>query len=140
MGTKFFLSDFYIAWAGALLLDGRAQEANRAGDRALELAIAFGERGNQAWALQALSEIAVSQESADVESAAASSERGRALAEELGLRPLLARCHLDLGRLYQRMGRRQQAEESLGVASAMFSEMDMRFWLEQAESALKRLD
>ncbi len=104
------------------------------------MAVAFGERANQAWALQVLGEIAASQDSADFESAATSCERARALAEELGLRPLLARCHLDLGRLYARMGRRQQAEESLSVARAMFHEMDMRFWLEQAQSALEKLD
>ncbi len=55
------------------------------------------------------------------------------------MRPLLAGCHLDLGRLRQRMGQRQQAEENLGVARAMFQEMDMRFWLEQAESAQEKL-
>jgi class 3 adenylate cyclase len=49
-----------IAGAGALLLDGRAENARRAADRALELAMAFGERANEAWALQVLYEIAVS--------------------------------------------------------------------------------
>jgi hypothetical protein len=52
----------------------------------------------------------------------------------------MARCHFDLGRLYPRMGACQQAREHLEGARAMFSELDMRFWLEQAEAALTKLD
>ena len=140
MGAKSLLSGYYVAWADALLLDGRAGEARGAADRALELAVAYGELANEAMALQVLGEVAASQDSADLESAAVFCERGRSLAEQLGLRSLLARGHLALGRLHQRMGQRQQAQESLSVARRMFSEMDMRFWLEQAESALERLD
>ena len=62
-----------------------------------------------------------------------------ALAEELGMRPLLAHCHLGLGRLYRRTGRRQDAQEHLGAAVTMYREMDMRFWLEQAEAEQRRL-
>jgi tetratricopeptide (TPR) repeat protein len=137
MGIKSFSSYFYVALAEGLLLDGQAQEAKRAADRALELAVAVRERASQAWALQVLGEIAACQDSSDFESAAAYCERAKALAEELGLRPLLARCHLSIGRLYRRMRQRQQAEESLGVARAMFREMDMRFWLEQAEAEMR---
>jgi hypothetical protein len=99
--------------------------------------VALGERASQAWALQVLGEIAAVQGSSDFESASLYCERAKALAEELGLRPLLARCHLSIGRLYRRMRQRQQAEESLGVARAMFREMDMRFWLEQAEAEMR---
>ena len=56
-----------------------------------------------------------------------------ASAEELGMRPLLGRCHLGLGRLYRQAGRRQQAHEHLTTATTLFRNMDMRFWLEQAE-------
>jgi tetratricopeptide (TPR) repeat protein len=134
MGAKLFSSYFYLAWAEGLLLDGQTQEAKRAADRGFELASAFGERAYQAWALQMLGEIAASQDSADFESAAMSCEHAKALAEELGLRPLLARCHLSIGRLYRRMGKPQQAQEHLTTATTMYREMDMRFWLEQAEA------
>jgi len=40
-----------------------------------------------------------------------------ALAEELGMRPLVARCHLDLGRLYRHAGDRSKAREHLSVAA-----------------------
>ena len=57
-----------------------------------------------------------------------------ALAEELGLRPLVAHCHLGLGKLYRRGGKREEAREHLAIATTMYREMDMRFWLEQAET------
>jgi tetratricopeptide (TPR) repeat protein len=134
MGAKLFSSYFYLAWAEGLLLDGQTQEAKRAADRGFELASAFGERAYQAWALQVLGEIAASQGSADFESAAMSCEYARALAEELGLRPLLARCHLSLGTLYRRTGKHEQTQEHLTIATTMFREMGMTYWLEQAEA------
>jgi len=59
-----------------------------------------------------------------------------ALAEPRGMRPLVARCHLGLGKLSRRTGQREQAREHLTTATTMYREMDMRFWLEQAEAEL----
>ena len=53
------------------------------------------------------------------------------------MRPLVAHCHLGLGRLLPADGRRQQAREHLTTATTMYREMDMRYWLEQAEEELK---
>jgi len=63
----------------------------------------------------------------------------QALAEDLGLRPLMAHCHLELAALYRRAGTRQEAREHLTTAGTRFGEMDMRYWLEQAEAELKEL-
>jgi class 3 adenylate cyclase/tetratricopeptide (TPR) repeat protein len=139
MGIKTFLSYFYVAWAEGLLLDGQTQEAKRAADRALELAGAVRERASQAWALQVLGEIAAFQDSSDFESAALYCERAKALAEELGLRPLLARCHLGLGKLYRRTGKREQALEHLTTATTMYREMGMTYWLEKAGAEMREL-
>jgi hypothetical protein len=57
-----------------------------------------------------------------------------ALAEPRGMRPLVAHCHLGLGKLYRRTGTREQAQEHLTTATTMYREMDMRFWLEKAEA------
>ncbi|HEV8310832.1 MAG TPA: hypothetical protein VGW35_24495 [Methylomirabilota bacterium] len=54
------------------------------------------------------------------------------------MRPLIAHCHLGLGTLYGRTGRREQAREHLGSATTMFREMDMPFCLEKAEEALRQ--
>jgi len=57
-----------------------------------------------------------------------------ARAEELGMRPLVAHCHLGLGKLSRRTGQREQAREYLDTATTMYREMGMQFWLEQAEA------
>jgi hypothetical protein len=55
------------------------------------------------------------------------------------MRPFVAHCHLGLGKLYRRTGKREQAQEHLSTATTMYREMDMRFYLEQAEAAMKEL-
>ena len=55
-------------------------------------------------------------------------------AEPRGMRPFVAHCHLGLGKLYRRTGKRQETGEHLAIATAMYREMDMRFWLERAEA------
>jgi hypothetical protein len=49
------------------------------------------------------------------------------------MRPLVAHCHHGLSKLYRRTGKREQSQEHLTTATTMYREMDMRFWLEQAE-------
>jgi uncharacterized damage-inducible protein DinB len=48
------------------------------------------------------------------------------------MRPLVAHCHLGLGKLYRRTGKRQEAREHLRIAATMYREMGMRFWPEKA--------
>ena len=55
------------------------------------------------------------------------------------MRPLVAHCHLGLGKLYRRTQKRDQADGHLVTATTMFREMDMTFWLEQAEVGLNEL-
>jgi uncharacterized protein HemY len=55
------------------------------------------------------------------------------------MRPLIAHCHLGLGKLYRRTGKQQQAKEHLNTAAAMMREMEMGLWLEEAEAAVKEL-
>ena len=50
------------------------------------------------------------------------------------MRPLIAHCHLGLGTLYRRTGQRERAHEHLHTAVAMYREMGMTYWLEQAEA------
>jgi hypothetical protein len=56
----------------------------------------------------------------------------------LGLHPLLAHCHLSLGALHRRTGKREQAQEHLTTATTMYREMGMTYWLEQAETELRQ--
>jgi tetratricopeptide (TPR) repeat protein len=59
-----------------------------------------------------------------------------ALANDLRMLPLVAHCHLSLGKLYRRTGKREQAQEHLTTAATMYREMGMRFWLEKAEAEI----
>jgi hypothetical protein len=62
-----------------------------------------------------------------------------ALARELGMRPLIAHCHLGLGKLHRRTGNPGQAQEHLTIATAMYREMDMACWLDQAAAEMHHL-
>jgi hypothetical protein len=62
-----------------------------------------------------------------------------ALAEPLGMRPLVAHCHLGLGKLYHRTDKREQAQEHLATATAMYREMGMTYWLEKVEAEIAEL-
>ena len=62
-----------------------------------------------------------------------------ALAGELGMRPLVAHCHFHLGKLF-RTDQREQAREHLTIATTMYREMDMRFWLDQAEAEMRQVE
>jgi hypothetical protein len=59
-----------------------------------------------------------------------------ALAEELGMRPLVAHCHLGLGTLYAKIGQREQARTELAPAIEFYRAMEMPFWLSRAEAVL----
>jgi hypothetical protein len=61
------------------------------------------------------------------------------LAEELGMRPLLAHCHLGLGTLYAKTGQRELARTELAAAIDLYRAMDMTFWLPQAEAVLAQV-
>ncbi len=112
--------------------------AVRLGGQALEFARDHKRRREQPWALQALGEIASHRDPPAAEEAEAFYRQAMALADELGMRPLVAHCHLRFGKLYRRAGKQQEAREHLATAAAMYHEMDMPFWAEQAEAVLGR--
>jgi hypothetical protein len=53
--------------------------------------------------------------------------------------PRVAHCHLGLGKLSRRTGERDQARGHLTTATTLYPEMDIRFWLEQAEAESREL-
>ena len=121
------------------LLAGRPDDALELAERALGLSRAQKERGFEAWTVRLLGEIASHRDPPEVENAEDSYRQAMALADELGMRPLVAHCHLGLGTLYGRAGKREQAQAHLTTATTMYREMGMRFWLEQTEAVAKKL-
>jgi len=121
------------------LLANRMDEATRAAHEALAPCRERKLRGTEAWCLRLLGEIASHRGSPEIESAEQHYHQSLALAAEVGMRPLVAHCHLGLGKLSRRTGTRVQAQENLATARTMYREMDMRFWLEQAEAEISEL-
>jgi len=66
-------------------------------------------------------------------------QQALALADELGMRPLVAHCHHGLGRLYGQTGRGAQAHAALTIAIDLYRAMDMTFWLPHAEAVLAQV-
>jgi len=87
-------------------------------------------------ALHLLGDIATHPNWFDAERGETHYREALALADQLGMRPLVAHCHLGLGRLYRCTGRRQAVQEHLTAATAMYREMDMRLERREAKRAL----
>jgi sugar phosphate isomerase/epimerase len=104
------------------------------------LAQTLTERGTQAWALRLHAEIAQRSDPPAVEAADFYYRQALTLADELGMRPLVAHCHLGLGTLYRKIGRDEQALAELATAAAMYGAMEMPFWLARAETELGQAD
>jgi len=124
----------------AHLLAGRFQDAQALAERAQTLARERQERGDQAYALRLLGDIAARHEPPDIVQAEAHYQQALALAEGLGMRPLQAHCHRSLGTLYSQTGRAALARAALSCAIAMYRAMNMIFWLPIAEATLAQGD
>ena len=132
----------YRGWAihslgRACLLLGRLDEARDLSERAIESVPEH--TGVAAHSLHLLGDIATHSDRFDAESGEAHYRQALALAEPRGMRPLVAHCHLGLGKLYRRTDKREQAQEHLTTASTMYREMGMTYWLEKAEADMKQL-
>jgi tetratricopeptide (TPR) repeat protein len=121
-------------------LAGRDAEAGQHAHQALDLAQQLKARGDEALALHQLGVVYAHAGPPDVEQAEAHYQQALALADELGMRPLVAHCHLGLGRLYHQTGRVAQARAALTAAIDLYCAMDMTFWLPQAEAALAQVE
>jgi DNA-binding NtrC family response regulator/tetratricopeptide (TPR) repeat protein len=123
----------------ACLLAGRLGEATELARHALDLAREHKEEGSEAWALHLLADIRSRSDASSPDRARDDYESAIAMGEARGMRPLVARCHLGLGRLYRRTGDRGKAEAHLSAAAALFRAMATRAWLQEAEEERSRL-
>ena len=121
------------------LLAGRIDEAGQHACQALVLARELKARGHEAQALFQLGDVHANASPPEVQQAEAHYRQALALTDELGMRPLMAHCHLGLGTLYSKIGWRQQAHTEFSTAIQLYRSMDMTFWLPQAEAALAQM-
>jgi class 3 adenylate cyclase/DNA-binding SARP family transcriptional activator len=126
---------FYYSLGRACLLLGRRDDARRLGDRALEFCSST--PGFAAHALYLLGDVAAHSDPFDAERGETHYRQALALAERHRMRPLAAHCHLGLGKLYRRTGKRKQARDHLTAAATMYRDMGIAYWLEQAEAEMR---
>jgi class 3 adenylate cyclase/tetratricopeptide (TPR) repeat protein len=121
------------------LLADRLDRALEATTRALELFRLQRERGHEAWALRVLGDIAARRSPIDADGAEEHYGRALALAVELGMRPLAARCELGRGHVFQAIGRSERAARAIETACAELRELGMTAELARAEDRLRTL-
>jgi tetratricopeptide (TPR) repeat protein len=122
----------YLCLGRAALRLDQLNEARVLCHRAIELSPSH--PGFVAHAQHLFGDIATHHDRFDAASGHIHYRQALGLAEPRGMRPLVAHCHLGLGKLYRRTGDQAKAHEHLTTASAMYREMDMGFWLEKAEA------
>jgi tetratricopeptide (TPR) repeat protein len=126
----------YLLLGRAALALGRHDDARRLADGALNSSPH--QPGFAAHAAHLLGEVATHPNQFDAESGEAHFSRALAFAEPHGMRPLVAHCHLGLSKLYRRTGKQKQARKHVATAAALYRDMGMTYWLDQAEAEIRR--
>jgi tetratricopeptide (TPR) repeat protein len=134
-------NSLWIGWWGeAAMLAGRLENAMLHASRACDISRAQKEQGYEAYALRLLGKIAAHGHPPDVEQAETHYQQALARADALGMRPLQAHCHFDLGILYGKTEQAIEARAELSTAIEMYRDMEMTFWLPRAEAALTQVE
>jgi predicted ATPase/class 3 adenylate cyclase len=128
------------ALAEVYRLKGDTKKAIHNAEEALSIFRQREERGFAAWALYYMAKIQSREGSEQMQQAIQSYGEAVEQAKELRMRPLLAHSHLGLGQLYLKKGEPKEARSELLAAIDLYRNMDMRFWLPQAESALAQIE
>jgi DNA-binding SARP family transcriptional activator len=117
------------AWlAEVRLLAGDVAGALAAARAAVALAERHEEQGHQAWAIRARAETEC-RDGRELDRAVQSYRAAATLAEELEMRPLVARCRLGLARLHETAGQDEPARIELAEARRLLQGMGMDAWL-----------
>jgi tetratricopeptide (TPR) repeat protein len=125
-----------VLLAEGYLVAHRFDEAKTTAVRALEDARHGGEVAIVARASWLVGAVATALDPPAATEAIEAYRDAAAMAERIGMRPLVAHCHLGLGKVYRRTDKREQAQEHLLTATTMYREMGMTYWLEKAEAEL----
>jgi class 3 adenylate cyclase/tetratricopeptide (TPR) repeat protein len=132
-------SQVLLLLAEVYLLADRVGEGGEVAARALAHFRQQGERGHVAHALWVLGDLATRQGPAGAGRAEKYYEEASGLADELGMRPLRARCALSVARLLRLAGRVGRAGPAFQIACARFRDLGMSADLARAEAELATL-
>lgn len=130
-----------MAWLSeAYNLAGRTDEAEASARRGLELSCESKDQGSHAWLLRNLGDIMARRSPPSAEQVEANYGKALGLAQEQGMRPLQAHCHLGLGHVYADLNNVAKARSELLAAAELYRAMSMPFWLLKAEAALAKVN
>ena len=124
--------------AEAYLAAGRVEDAVPMAQLYVEIARTASLRSTEAWGLRLLAEVEMHREAADVEAATQALAASLALAEELGMRPLAARCRLTEAALAIARDRIEDARGAATTALAQFRALDMPRFAALADAMLRQ--
>jgi class 3 adenylate cyclase/tetratricopeptide (TPR) repeat protein len=122
--------------AEAYLLAGRRDEAGQAAARARDVARARQARGDEAWAARVQADLLLDDGPSGAERAEAAYHEALRLASETGRRPVIADCHVGLGRVLRRGGLHAAADGHFAAALDAHRDMDTRFWRARVEGLM----
>ena len=94
------------------------------------------ERCFGAWTLLVMAKIQSENGSDQIEQALQTCRQAKDLAQKLKMRPLLAHCCLELGKLHTKQEQIKQARSELMEAADLFHSLGMRFWQPEVEAIL----
>jgi class 3 adenylate cyclase/tetratricopeptide (TPR) repeat protein len=140
LGIRAHLPAWMINLAAGYLADGQPARAHSIAAEALSLAQSAGERGHEAAAYAILGDIAANTATIKPSQAFACYESARRIAEELGLRPLLAETHLALGLLSEVVHDEPSAKKHYIAAHNLLQKLDMHSWQERRKTEITELE
>ncbi|MSQ60135.1 MAG: tetratricopeptide repeat protein [Betaproteobacteria bacterium] len=114
--------------------EGRTEQAIESAHQAVMIARNSDEMGHEAWVHYTEGMVLAAHAPTDAQEALRESLR---LARELEMRPLEARCMLEMGLLS--CGSIPGRHDHLSTAARMFKDMDMKFWQEKTIQAQSEL-
>lgn len=123
----------------AYLHAARIEDALSQAKLALELSREHQERGREAWILRLIGEIHARRDPSKTDQSEHHYRQALRQANELRMRPLIAHCHLGLGRLNAELDQGDESRKHLSTAIDLYRSMGMTSGLQQAEAALARI-
>ena len=116
----------------------RIEDALSQAKLALELSHEHQERGREAWILRLIGKIHARRDHSRTDQSEQHYRQALRQANELKMRPLIAHCHLGLGRLKAELDQGDQSRKHLSTAIDLYRSMGMSSGLQQAEDALAK--
>ena len=117
------------------MLTGKLSEAETRARQLLEACRERKDRGSEAWLRCLLGDILACSASTVLLQVEAGYRDALALAWELEMRPVQARCHLGLAQIYSRSGNSSVAQSEFQSARELYDAMSMPFWVTKTDTA-----